>query len=391
MATYQVESLLLARKMPALLVNVKIDCQEKLDLFKATLADLRGLFDECHIKIRGTMASHCIEYAKRQFEGTAKFYQELQETDWVAASLVMLGQVGSRSVFLYCEDHKLVESQQRLKQVLDVFDGCELDYLCYSFFQASQLGVRNILPLNPRRHISVREFDLTEQNLRLLGKISPKYCTYSLLSVASVDYLVALLQLENKKYKVYSHFIARLLIKLFPFPRYRKVFDRINSAMAGLNARLCASPPSSPFNMEKFWFEFSPRGKAWKFGVLDRELFANYDDDNGAYGESLIKRGAYPFEVKAKRPDDLPSILLQVSLHEGEVYECSYHSHNGRIRRAPQVAVRVIKGHLTVAYGAMVVPLSAGEKGDFYSNLSPVLQCKQDSIIELTIYDEAFA
>ena len=377
--------------MPALLINIKIDRQEKFDLFKVTLADLKGMFDECHIKIRGSLAQACVEYAKLQFEGAASFYQELQEADWVNATLSMLAQVKSRSVFLYLEDHKLVAPHQQLKQVLAEFDERQLDYLCYSFFQASQLDVANILPLNPRRHTSFSEFELNEQNLQLIGKISPKYCTYSLVSVASVEYLQALLQLENKKYKMYFPSMVRLLIRLFPYPKYRKVFDRINRVLTKFNARLCGSSPSSPFNMEKNWYEFSSRCTAWKFGVLNKELFANYDDDNGAYGESLIKRGVYPFDSHAIQPEKMAGVAFKVVLQAGEVYECNYHSRNGRIQNAPLVAVRVIKGELTIAYGAAVASLCAGEAGDFYANLRPAIECKQNSEIEITVYDEAFA
>lgn len=377
--------------MPALLINIKIDRQEKFDLFKVTLADLKGMFDECHIKIRGSLAQACVEYAKLQFEGGARFYQELQEADWVTATLSMLAQVKSRSVFLYFEDHKLVAPHQQLKQVLAEFDERQLDYLCYSFFRASQLDVANILPLNPRRHAFFSEFELNEQNLQLIGRISPRYCTYSLVSVASVEYLQALLQLENKKYKMYFQPTVKLLIRLFPYPKYRKVFDRINRVLTEFNARLCGSSPNSPFNMEKNWYEFSPQGTGWKFGVLNKELFANYDDDNGAYGESLIKRGAYPFDTQATRLDGLPGVAFQVTLLAGEVYECNYHSHNGRIQCAPQVAVRVIRGELTISYGAAVVSLCAGDTGDFYANLRPVIQGKQNSEIEITVYDEAFA
>ncbi len=36
--------------MPALLINIKIDLREKFDLFKVTLSDLSGLFEEKWIR-----------------------------------------------------------------------------------------------------------------------------------------------------------------------------------------------------------------------------------------------------------------------------------------------------------------------------------------------------
>jgi hypothetical protein len=164
--------------MPALLINLKIDVKEKFEFYKVTLADLSGLFEECHIKIRGTYSRECVEYAKDQLGNGIHFYQELQEGDWVAATLEILGHVASRSVLLYFEDHKLVATRQRLERVLADFDECKLDYLCYSFFKASQLDVNNLLPLGVTQRELFHEFTLNN-NLNLIGKISPHYCIFS--------------------------------------------------------------------------------------------------------------------------------------------------------------------------------------------------------------------
>jgi hypothetical protein len=377
--------------MPALFINIKIDHHDRLDRFKVTLADLEGLFDEYHIKIRGVLGDESIAYAKDLFASHARFYQELQESDWVAASHDMLAQVTSRSVFLYCEDHKLVADRQRLGLVLKEFDENQLDHLSYSFFHASQLDVRNLLPLNPRRHSDIIEFSLNEQSRKMIGRISPRYCIYSNVSISSVEYFRSLLQLENKKYKFYFPKLTKLIIRLFPYPGYRKVFDRINNLSSSMSIRLCASSPASPFNMEKNWHEAFPLGKPWKFGVLRNELFANYDDDNGSYGESLIKKGGYPFDAQVSNPEIANGLTFSLRLQAGEIYDCNYYSHNGRIGHAPQVSIRVIDGDLQVAYAGEQVYLRAGDIKSFYSNIGPVIECKKDSQLEIAVFDEAFA
>jgi|1048.fasta_scaffold27099_2 hypothetical protein len=376
--------------MPALLVNIKIDCETKLNHFKVTSLDLLGIFDECHMKVRGAAAAECIDYAKSNFGGICKFYQELQETDWVAATSIMLANVKSRSVFLYFEDHRLVSSTQHLKQVLTEFDECQLDYLCYSFFRASQLNLKNMLPLNPKLRDNFSEFKMTERNLELVGRISPRYCVFSLVSIVSIRYLRSILQLENNKYKIYIPLFVRLLIRLFPYPQYRKVFDRINLGLGRFSIRLCGSSPSSPFNLEKCWYECLPRDEEWNFGVLRTELFANYDDDNGADGESLIKRNAYPFHGRVSGPCDLPSVTLQIALEAGETYDCSYNSHNARIRCAPQLTILVISGQVIADYCDSKTLISAGDTGNFYANLGPVIESRQKSQVRITVYDEAF-
>ena len=53
--------------MAALFINIKIDQEERFDIFKITLSEIESLFDECHIKIRGAFADQCIIFAKKLF------------------------------------------------------------------------------------------------------------------------------------------------------------------------------------------------------------------------------------------------------------------------------------------------------------------------------------
>lgn len=377
--------------MVALLINVKIDNEQKLELYKVTLSEIANLFDECHIKIRGLRATECINYAKLQLSGDTNFYQHLKEDDWVDATLQMINQVKSRSVFSYFEDHKLIVSCSKFTQVLMDFDKYQLDYLCYSFFRASVLDRTNILPLNPSRYDNFDTFEVNQKNIIILGKISNTYVTYSLISLSSVNYLRTLLQSDNKKVKIYRRLLSSMLIVLFPHPRYRKVLHTINKVLGSLNARLCLQSPSAPFNLEKVWYEFSSWNQAWIFGVPKEELFANFDDDNGAYGESLIKKGLYPFDPLTIPIESMPSIRFKVKLRPEDIYDCSYHSRTGRINKAPWVKINVIMGELEVKYSETSTFLSVGEVGNYYTNLKPSIKCKTGSEFWLTVYDYALA
>jgi|GEM_PF-6263136 len=380
--------------MPALFINVKIDLQDKFDLFKVTIADLTGLFEECHVKIRGIYSKECVEYIQGQLGNKVNFYQELQESDWVAATLEMLGQVKSRSVFLYFEDHRLVGSRLQLEKTLADFDRYNLDYLCYSFFKASQLDVKNLLPLGVTKRELFHEFDLTTQNVALIGKISPGYYTFSLISLISVKYFREVLSLENKTFKIFNKPLASLITRLFPYPRHRAVFKIINHALLALSARLCFFPPSSPFNIENIWFESPPPiDKDWKFGVSKQELFANHDDDNGAYGESLIKRGLYPFTAEASiRPEDVSSEFIKktIELTQGQCFDLLYHSAVGRIRKPPIVFIRVESGRVLLKLAGSESLMLPGDLRSVYSNKGVVLVADETSILELQIFDELF-
>ncbi len=378
--------------VPALMINLRIDAKEKFDFFKVTLSDLSGLFEECHIKIRGRYASECVKYAQDHLGNGIHTYQDLQEKDWVAATLEMVSCVQSRSVFLYIEDHRLLASRQRLEQTLACFDRLNLDYLSYSFFRASKLDVANLLPLGPIQHDLLSEFQLTRSNLDLIRKLSPGFYTFSLVSVVSVEYFRSILAAENKNIKIFSRIINGVLARWIPLRR-RRVVHKINAVLSRFGAILCLYDPSSAFNLEKMWYEAIPNDKGWKYGIATDELFANYDDDNGAYAESLIKRGLYPFkahEFDHDITDRYTGVACRLSLNDGERYDCTYYSHNARIRRAPIVQIDVTRGSIAVLYQGDLISLSPGETRFFYSNLGPVIQCRERAEVELRVFDEAF-
>ncbi len=382
--------------MSSLFINIRIDKKEKFDLFKVTLPDIENLFNECHIKIRGELANDCIIFAKELFTDRAKFYQEIEESDWVAASLIMIKNVKSRSIFFYLEDHKLIKSADNLKLVLNEFDESKLDCLCYSFFRASRLDVKNLLPLNPKKKNQFSEFLLNKENIKLIRKISPLYCIFSVASIFSTEYFTKILHEENKKYKIYFKKLTTLVAIVFPLPKYRIIFNYINFFLSFINSRLCIDPFDAPFNLERLVkdmniFELNSYKEKWKYGILHNELFANFDDDNNAYGESLIKRGLYPFDLKKKVNTDFNnSINFNLKINKGDSYDCTYYSQIHRIRSCPRVSIKVNSGKLSIKYKDDNIILAKNNCQSFYTNLSPIIYCIEDAEISMSIYDECF-
>ena len=62
-------------------------------------------------------------------------------------------------------------------------------------------------------------------------------------------------------------------------------------------------------NLENNSLELNSIQKEWKIGIVKFELFANFDDDNNAYGESLIKRGLYPFNSNIEVKKELDNVV----------------------------------------------------------------------------------
>lgn len=381
--------------MPALLINIKIDDEIKFELFKVTLADLRGLFNECHVKFRGAYSHKCVEFSKQILDKSESltFYQDLQEEDWVAATLNMLWNVKSRSLFLYFEDHKLTSTREQLDDVLTKFDGEQLDYLCYSFFNASALGIENLLPLNPVKTDLFHIIEYSKQTNSIIGGISPNYCASSLVGIYSLAYFKLLLSTSNAKRKVYASAFIAVLSRLFPHPKSNRLLYYINQYLSPLGISLCIWPPATPFNLEHIWFETVFCERPWRFGILSNELFANFDDDNGAYKESLIKRGLYPFQAQVEHRPDLKQttpVNFRVPLKDGEMYDCTYFSRNSRIRKPPVVHILVEAGKVVVACQSLETILENGSGEYFYANKRPNVRSFGDSTITLSVFDESF-
>ena len=383
--------------MTALFVNIKIDTKEVFNLFKVTLKDIENFFNECHVKIRGNLADECVKFTKQLFLDRVIFYQNLDEVDWVATSLFMVENIKSRSIFCYLEDHRLVKSHKDLSLVLAEFDKKKLDFLAYSFFRANHLSRENILPLNPKHGDLFSEFYLNKKNINLLKKISPNYYTFSYPSISSVRYFKKLLNDENKKNKFYLRKLSTLFSIIFRYPKYRIVNNFLNFFLSYINSRICIYPPDSPHNMERMnlemtSFELKNFIENWNFGILNDELFANFDDDNTAYGESLIKRGLYPIDTESKieiKNKNQSTFILR--LNAGERYDCTYYSQIHRIRNVPLVSIKVNCGSIIVNYKNKKINLNKNDNQAFYSNLSPIINCIYSAEIIVTIYDECFS
>lgn len=379
----------------ALVVNIKIDLQEKFELFKVTFTDIQSIFPECHINVRGSYSAKCIDFAINNFNGALKVYQFNDKSDWVFATLQIVRRIQHESIFLYFEDHKLVSNKAKLLEAIKEFNNYKLDTLVYSFFNASRLDSNNVLPFCHAQNACISICSIDRSNLNLLGCISPGCYTFSLTSIVSKNFFIALLLYHNKKRKVYFKKISTLLLLIFAYPKYKKIIHTLNNFMSLFDIYFCFYPPTTPFNLEKIWFEtlFADKPKQ-SFGILKNELFANFDDDNGSYKESLIKRGLYPFGLDPDSlkitPTTINSFSIELFLVEGQVFNCTYYSQAPRIRLAPVLGIKLINGSILVKYQSMESQFDLSESKYFYSNCEPVIHAISDATVSLVIYDECF-
>jgi len=64
-----------------LLINLRVESEEKSEFFKVTLSDLAGLFEEAHVKMRGKYAAECLQFAQGLLRDGVRSYQNLQEEE----------------------------------------------------------------------------------------------------------------------------------------------------------------------------------------------------------------------------------------------------------------------------------------------------------------------
>ncbi len=373
----------------ALLINLRINNRDKFEHLKTTLLDISNIFDEIHIKIRGLLKSEVIEFVSDKIESNIITYQNHDESDWINTTLEIIENINSSLIFLYNEDHRLVVENKKLNEVLNDFHYYNLDYLTYTFFRASKLNIENILPLQPKQTRNLYFFELNKNQIKILGLISPKYYTVSQASVFSKKYLKYNLKKENKRYKIYNIFFNRLISKLIPLNR-RRFYNLINNFIEKFNTTICQYPPSSSFNIEKQWFEVNIQENNWKYGILKTELYANYDDDNGAYGESLIKRGLYPFSKKISQNfTDHQNALseFKIKLNTNETYNCTYFRRSQRIQNCPMLTISVVSGQVMLNIQEQKITLRTGESIKVFSNLRPFINADEESTINILIFD----
>ena len=375
----------------SLLINSFINNELKFNHFKVTFSEISEKFDQVHIKIRGRYKDECIAFAKTNCKEKIFTYQDLKDDDWLNTTYLIVSKIESKNIFLYNEDHKLYCSSNTFTKVIFDIEKHDIDYMCYSFFKASKLSKHNILPLKPFQGELINYFIINKDNLNLIGRISPNYFHISLISIFSKKYIIEILKKQNFGYKIYIPVLSKLISRLFS-KRRRFFYKYINLILNKINTNLYLYPINTPFNFEKMWFENINFKKSFRYAIPNKELFINFDDDNGMYLESLIKRGLYPFDDKfflnhlEKRKDLLAKFKL--NLKNGEKYDCTFFSSISRINICPVLVIKIIYGEIDIKTKNDNLVLRDKDYIYLYSNLSPVIEAKKNSELEISIFDE---
>ena len=272
------------------------------------------------------------------------------------------------------------------------FDFYNLDYLCYSFFNARKLNYENITPIIDVQTPNLSIYTITKSNkIFLQNTLGDGNSLFSLASVVSKSYFKKIIKSDYATVKIHNKYLLMILSLLLSYPNYLILLKIINNLLNRIKIKLCLYPVDTPFNLEKTLIDYhEERDSNICCGVLKKEIFANFDDDNGAYGESLLKRGFsfIPDEKIKTIADDL--VQLQSNLIDLDVeqqFELTYFPRVGRIYSQPLVKVEVLSGAVNIKLiddDIYLHTLHSGQFVNLYSNKHYTILSIKKSFLKLT-------
>ena len=375
--------------MPALIFNIYLNQFDKLEIFKNTFKDIQHLFEEKHMKIKGKYAKEAKDFVLKLSKNNY-FYQDITNKDWIKAFSMMVENVNSRSVFIYNEDHKLIENISNLATTLKEFEEYKLDYLCYSWFYSSNLYANNLLPLSPEYLDQLAFFDLNKENFKKLKDNSGKnFYPFSVVSIVSTKLLKYHLRNYNQ-IKIHNKYIVIILYKLFGYPGYRYLINKINLFLMFFNLKLFICPIRTPGDLEVHKSENYPffDNEKVRFGVLKNQLFTALDDDNFHYGESLLKMGKFPFNVFLDERDVnnvTYSDKLVIKLETNQIYPLQYIPYLERHYDFPVLSIKLISGKAQILIDNKITNLEVQKEKVIFSSHKSDIRALDDALINIKI------
>lgn len=372
--------------MTTALCNIFLNSEEKLNVFKETFPCVFLVSDNWLIYIRGKFREQATDFVKTIAGNNIDhciFFNGLDNTNWGKNTLKMLEQAKYPTLFIYIEDHLLINSLEYFKNSIADMENNSIDFFLYSFFGQS-LNTNNTEIIRPYYTDYFVTFDLNKNNLKSFKSYFPQAYTFSLPSVVSLRYFKNILQYEKFTQLQIPFFFQGLLSRCFGFrsPRNRFVYSKINKFLKLLNIRLVIYRTNSPFNTERSVLEIEPQLLPIKIGLIKKELFSCIEDDNAIPESSLIKRGLYPYSLKARTPNDSsshPDQWSQFSISPEKSLNFQFYPNTQRVSSIPLKNIVVTHGELTITSQKECYTLKQDEQIWVHANIPHTLSTKTGS------------
>lgn len=368
--------------------NVYINSEEKLSLFKGNFSNVYEASDNWLVHIRGKFKGEAVEFVKNIDAGKNNciVFEKLFDNDWAKSTRKMIEKAKYDYLYVFLEDHFLMKSIDKLKEIAREAIFNKSDYFSYSFFNIG-MSANSVEILYPKETNNFFCFDINKNNQGFISNSFPFFYPYSLASISSKIYFDKLLKKENDfillkiPSKIYE------FIKIFkPYPTNRNFWSKLNNILKYIKVRLVSYSPATPFNLERSSQDLEINLLPVKIGVLKEELFANWDDDNGLSRSSLVKRGLYPTKLKANEQSDVSGDEAgKFFLKKGDVLERQYFPEKTRISKIPIKFIKVINGDIKVYSSKENYQLKKSESIAIYANIPHKIEAVEDSAFKIKI------
>lgn len=238
----------------AVVANFFINSEERFQRMKVSFNSFRNLEpDQWLVNIRGSYKLQADQFLKDQLQSKVRLFNLKSRQGWFYDTKIITSYINSSYVFMWIEDHVLIDSPMLLENCLIEMAKYKVDQLYYSFFTNEMIQRFSIIPTNKKgRFIKVIKLDY-ETCLKIRSIIKKDFYVTALVSIMSKDYFIKVLY-STKPY-------------------------------------LKRWPRSLPFDFEK-------KSNDQVFPIIwhaipNKELFVSIDDDKDEIGYSLISRGIY--------------------------------------------------------------------------------------------------
>ena len=374
------------------LCNIYINSELKLELFKDTFPSVYGVSDNWLMYFRGKYKKEAEIFVKNlDINKHVIIFEKLNDESWGLSVKEMLKYSKYNHIYIYIEDHFLVESLELFKEVIKDAIKNNIDYFSYSFFNAD-IDFNTLELLYPDYSQYFAFFDLTEKNKEYFKQHNKNFFPFSLVSVVSKEYFLKILKEEFLQNKMIPLFVQKIMWRLYlGYPRYKILLCKINKLLNVINIRLTLFTPASPLNMERSIYEIGGKALPLKIGIVNKEIFANFDDDNGAKNVSILKRGKYPKKLKTegiKKFIFTENELKQYKISAGEIVNRQFYLQSSRQSSIYLKYIYVNEGCIKIQSSAENYVINTNNFICIFANIPHTIEGIEDSIISVKIFPD---
>ncbi|MFC1775254.1 cupin domain-containing protein [Patescibacteria group bacterium] len=382
--------------MITIFANIKIDDANRLQHLKDSFLSFDTISDNWLINIRGDLRNEAIRFLQEHLGDKMVLFELLDDSKgWVNNSLEMIDEAKYDYLLFWVEDHLNIASQDVYAKIVEEMKVQRADYLLYSWWRSGRARKAfESVELTKGRYID--SIYLTKKEWKKVINAGHTYYLITLCGIFHKDFFKKLLIKDRIKFPTFiKKNVYRMVVLVnrmgFKFDRRKcmHIIDKLSLY------KLTTLPKETPFNLEKVSdrYDMLPI----KLAISKQELFACIDDDAKVLGDSLIKRGLYPTNIKLQTNSNEAEIrpwgneelieknneytVYKIALQKGKEYSQRYYEDEFRTHLLLRKTIILMSGSVEVISGDSSVLLLPGKIVSLHPNIKHTIKAKEDSVI----------